>query len=57
MSEQHMYDLDRMEFLPVERYNHEACPCYSHGKQHRVTSRSLPPHRADNILDIVHLNV
>jgi hypothetical protein len=58
MSEKGMQALARMEFLPelkgvtLKPYEH----CFA-GKQHRVAFRTCLPHRAENVLDIVHTDV
>jgi hypothetical protein len=58
MSEKGMQAPARMEFLPelkgitLKPYKH----CFA-GKQHRVAFRTRLPHHAENVLDIVHIDV
>ena len=58
MSEKGMQALARMELLPelkgitLKPYEN----CFA-GKQHRVAFCTLPPHHAENVLDIVHTDV
>ena len=58
MSEKGMHALARMDYLPeLKCISLKSCACRFAGKQHRVSFRKLPPHRAENVLDIVHTDV
>ena len=58
MSEKGMHALARMECLSeFKGISLKPCAHCFAGKQHRVAFRTLPPHRAENVLDIVHTNV
>lgn len=58
MSEKGMHALARMEYLPeLKGISLKPCAhCFAR-KQHRAAFRTLPPHRAENVLDIVHTDV
>jgi hypothetical protein len=58
MSEKGMQDLDRIEFLPeLKGITLKPCEHCFVGKQHRVAFHTRPPHRAENVLVIVHTDV
>ena len=58
MSEKGMHALSRMEYLPeLKGISLKPCAHCFASKQHRVAFRTLPPHRAENVLDVVHTDV
>jgi hypothetical protein len=58
MSEKGMQALAHMDFLPeLKGITLKPCEDCFAGKQHRVAFRTCPPHRAENVLDIVHTDV
>jgi hypothetical protein len=58
MSEKGMQALARMEFLhELKGITLKPCEHCFAGKQHRVAFRTRLPHRAENVLDIVHTDV
>jgi hypothetical protein len=58
MSEKGMHALARMEYIPeLKGTSLKPCAHCFAGKQHRIAFRTLPPHHAENVLDIVHTDV
>jgi hypothetical protein len=58
ISEKGMLALARMEFLlEWKGITFKPCKHCFVGKQHMVAFRTCPPHRAENLLDIVHTDV
>jgi hypothetical protein len=58
MSEKGMQALAWIEFLPeLKSITFKPCEHCFAGKQHRVAFHTCPPHRAENVLDIVHTDV
>jgi hypothetical protein len=58
MSEKGMQALARIEFLPkLKSITLKPCEHCFAGKQHRVAFHTRPPHRAENVLDIVYTDV